>query len=29
MISMVYDIIKVLNQDDKYGMMMEWQYEVD
>ena len=29
MTSIVYDIIKAVNQNDKYGIMMEWQYEVD
>ena len=28
-LSIVYDIIKVINQNDKYEIMMEWQYEVD
>ena len=29
MISIVYDIIRVLNQNDKYEIMMEWQYEMN
>jgi hypothetical protein len=29
MTSIVYDIIKAVNQNDKYEIMMEWQYEVD
>ena len=27
--SIIYDIIKVLNQNDRYGIMMECQYEMD
>ena len=27
MTGIVYNIIKALNQNDKYGIMMEWQYE--
>ena len=29
MTSIIYDIIKVLNQNDKYGIMIECQYEMD
>jgi hypothetical protein len=27
--SIIYDIIKVLNKNNKYGIMMECQYEMD
>ncbi len=29
MTSIIYDIIKVLNKNNKYGIMMECQYEMD